>query len=483
MKKTIFLLCSIIALLVTIANAQAPEKITYQAVIRNSNDELIVNSTIGIRISIFQNSSTEILVYEDTQTTLTNNNGLISIIIGEGIGFDTINWSTGPYFIKTEVDILGGTDYTITGTSQLLSVPYALHSKTTEEAMSIDYENIVNAPQYNYYWADKDGDGYGYKFGAIYAPASPDGYVSNFDDCNDDNADSYPNATEICDNLDNDCNGLIDDNAVDAITWYVDNDNDGFGNIDTVIYACSQPLGYVNNSTDCNDADSAIHPGATEICDSLDNDCNGFIDDNPNDILSWYQDLDEDGYGNLNNMIESCQQPVGYINNSLDCDDNDSDIHPGATEICDNLDNDCNGSVDDNANDFLSWYQDADADGYGDINIMIQACQQPLGYVNNSTDCDDGDSNVYPGAAEFCDNVDNNCNGVVDESGAIGSINYYQDADADGYGNINITIQACSQPLGYVDNSSDCDDNDATIYPNAVETPGDNTDSNCDGFD
>ncbi|MDY0104380.1 MAG: hypothetical protein RBS07_15700, partial [Lentimicrobium sp.] len=116
--------------------AQTPQKISYQAVIRDSNNALITNTTIGIQISILQGSSTGSTVYAETQNPTTNINGLASIEIGEGAvvsgTFATIDWSNDTYFIKTETDPSGSTNYTITGTSQILSVPYALHSKTAE---------------------------------------------------------------------------------------------------------------------------------------------------------------------------------------------------------------------------------------------------------------------------------------------------------------------------------------------------------------
>jgi len=114
------------------AGAQPPEKMSYQAVIRNSSDALVTNKQVGMQISILRYSATGTLVYSETQMPTTNGNGLVSIEIGSGEGFDTIDWTAGPYFIKTETDPTGGTNYTITGTSQLLSVPYALHAKTAE---------------------------------------------------------------------------------------------------------------------------------------------------------------------------------------------------------------------------------------------------------------------------------------------------------------------------------------------------------------
>jgi hypothetical protein len=115
--------------------AQSPEKMSYQAVIRNSSDQLVTNQTIGMQISILQGSASGLAVYVETHTPTTNINGLVSVEIGTGTtsdDFSTIDWANGPYFIKTETDTAGGTNYTITGTSQLLSVPYSLYAKEAE---------------------------------------------------------------------------------------------------------------------------------------------------------------------------------------------------------------------------------------------------------------------------------------------------------------------------------------------------------------
>ncbi|MBU3927923.1 MAG: fibrobacter succinogenes major paralogous domain-containing protein [Bacteroidetes bacterium] len=118
------------------ASAQSPEKMSYQAVIRNSSDQLVTNQPVGMQISILQGSVSGSAVYVETQTPSTNANGLVSFEIGAGTvvsgDFSTIDWENGSYFVKTETDPTGGTTYTIAGTSQLLSVPYALHAKTAE---------------------------------------------------------------------------------------------------------------------------------------------------------------------------------------------------------------------------------------------------------------------------------------------------------------------------------------------------------------
>jgi Protein of unknown function (DUF1566) len=135
--KKILLTLGIIVAFVTIW-AQSPEKMSYQAVIRNSSDELVVNTEVGMQISVLQGSASGTAVYVETQTPTSNANGLISIEIGGSDAvivsgdFSIIDWSNGVYFIKTQTDPTGGANYTITGTSQLLSVPYALHAKTAE---------------------------------------------------------------------------------------------------------------------------------------------------------------------------------------------------------------------------------------------------------------------------------------------------------------------------------------------------------------
>jgi hypothetical protein len=125
---------AILAAIALTANlfAQSPQKMSYQAVIRNSSNTLVTSTPVGMRIRILQGSVTGTMVYSETQTPVTNANGLVTIEIGGGIDFSAIDWANVPYFIQTETDPTGGTNYTITGTSQLLSVPYALHANSAE---------------------------------------------------------------------------------------------------------------------------------------------------------------------------------------------------------------------------------------------------------------------------------------------------------------------------------------------------------------
>jgi hypothetical protein len=140
--KKVFIVFAAVILTATIS-AQTPGKISYQAVIRNSNGNLVTNQTVGLQISILQGSADGLAVYTEIQTPATNANGLVSLEIGGATGFDAIDWTSGPYFIKTETDPTGGINYTITGTSPILSVPYALYA---EQTGSVDYNALINKP-------------------------------------------------------------------------------------------------------------------------------------------------------------------------------------------------------------------------------------------------------------------------------------------------------------------------------------------------
>jgi hypothetical protein len=150
MRKSLISL--ILFLSVAYGFAQAPQKMSYQCVVRKSGGELVANKSIGLRVSILQESASGNVVYQETYNPKpqTNANGLVSIEIGGGVvlsgNFADIDWGSGTYYLKTETDPAGGTNYTISGTSQLLSVPYALHAKTAENSFSGNYNDLSNKP-------------------------------------------------------------------------------------------------------------------------------------------------------------------------------------------------------------------------------------------------------------------------------------------------------------------------------------------------
>ena len=273
---------------------------------------------------------------------------------------------------------------------------------------------------------DADGDGWG----------DPDygteGCADPTPDCNDGDIYVYPGAEELCDGLDNDCDGTVPNDEVDGDGDGIavcegdcddtdahsfpgapetcdgeDNDCDGVLAEDE---ADGDGDGHLGCADDCDDGDEAIHPGADEGCDGIDTDCDG----SPGEA-----ETDDDGDG-----ASECDD---------DCDDTDATVYSGAAEICDGVDNDCDGSL---AEDEV----DADGDGW-----MVCA-----------GDCDDDDAVTHPEAPEACDGIDNDCDGARPDD----------ELDADGDGQM-----ACCE---------DCDDGDATVFPGAEEAC-DGLDNDCDG--
>jgi hypothetical protein len=223
--------------------------------------------------------------------------------------------------------------------------------------------------------------------------------------------------------------------------------------------------GYTGLEGDCDDTDEDVHPGAFELVNGVDDDCDGIIDDG----TSAY---DDDG--------------DGYSEDAGDCNDADASIYPYATEVCDGVDNDCNGLTDgSDATDGTTYYRDLDADGYGDWGSSITSCDPVPGYTTDATDCDDTAIDAHPGATEVCDGIDNNCDGFTDEEGADGCSVWYEDSDDDGYGSTS-SICACTPTGDYTSTlSSDCYDASASVNPTHTSfhtsNRGDGSyDYNCD---
>ena len=179
---------------------------------------------------------------------------------------------------------------------------------------------------------------------------------------------------------------------------------------------------------DCDDEDAAIFPGAGEDCDDVDQDCDGSVDEGQ-EFLTWYPDEDGDGWGDDAGAFDSCALEPGHVLQGEDCDDWNASVHPGQLEVCDGIDQDCDG-VEDDGLEFLTWYPDGDSDGYGDESGAIEACDVPEGHVQVAGDCDDEQTQANPGRREVCgDGIDNDCSGGAPECGLVGE---YTVSDAQG---------------------------------------------------
>ncbi len=328
------------------------------------------------------------------------------------------------------------------------------------------------------YWADADADGYGDTAAAITACGPTEGYTDNDDDCDDTDDGAHPGAEEVCDEADNDCDGSVDEGVTS--TYWIDLDDDGYGDAGVAEDSCAQPTGYAENPDDCDDTDDDVSPEGTEVCNGVDDDCDGTVDGaDAEGTATWYDDADGDGYGNPAVATTSCDAPPGTVANADDCDDTSAAVSPAATELCNGLDDDCDGTVDeDSASDATTWYLDYDSDGHGGSRYTTVSCDAPSGYVASSDDCDDTTASVSPSASESCDGVDNDCDGATDEG--LSTSTYYADADGDGFGDAGDSTTDCTAPTDYVSDSTDCDDGDDTIYPGATELC-DGLDNDCDG--
>ena len=318
---------------------------------------------------------------------------------------------------------------------------------------------------------DKDGDG-----------------VLNEDDCAPLDPKAFPGNPEVCDGVDNDCDGNTD--GVDlpgCVVYYVDIDKDGFGVNTGQLCLCAATGDHAaTKGNDCNDNDATIHPDKAEICgNGKDDNCSGTADeDGAAGCVTYFLDNDKDGFG-VGQAVCSCSAKEGLTaTQGGDCNDSNPDVNPGKAEQCNGGDDDCDGLADEeDAQGCTLYYVDADADGYGDsVKGGKCLCSPAAGYsVTTGGDCDDNNASKGPGGGEQCNGADDDCDGAVDEADAQGCTNWYVDADKDGFGDPGQVQCLCASKVPYtVAAGGDCNDGSASAKPGLPEAC-DGLDNNCDG--
>ena len=301
---------------------------------------------------------------------------------------------------------------------------------------------------------DTDGDGYGTTPFKCMCVAAGVIKVTKPGDCVDTNASVNPGSTEICNAVDDNCNGTTDEGC--------DDDKDGFCDANMTYVAPPTPPVCPQGPGDTDDTDPKINPAGSEICDGKDNDSNGKIDEGCDD--------DKDGYCDAG--MFTVGTPAVCPKGGGDCADTVKAINPGAKEDCTtDVDDNCNGSNNDlGAAECTPFFFDADGDKWGTTSSKCFCVPVGQYAAVNPGDCNDDNAAINPAAAEKCDNVDNNCDAVIDEK---------CDADGDGYCAAGAVV--VGSPKVCPSGADDCDDSDPTVNPSQAEVCGNGKDDNCNG--
>ncbi len=301
---------------------------------------------------------------------------------------------------------------------------------------------------------DSDGDGW------LECP----GYIENGGgfagggDCDDSRSAVRPDAAEVCDGVDTNCDDDVE--FADSGGNELDDDGDNW-------LACNSYVdngGGFNGAGDCDDSRTTVRPNAAEACDGIDTDCDGSTD--YADANGDESDADGDNRLECSPYVEN----GGLFDGGLDCDDGNAAVYPSATESCDGLDEDCDGQAE------FADVGGNELDSDGDTWLACASFVDHGGGYAGGGDCDDGSVTIRPGLPEACDGVDTNCSGAADFADATGD---ELDADSDGW----VECAPYADNGGSLDGGDDCDDDDGDAWPGAPEVSGDGVDQDCDGDD
>ena len=307
----------------------------------------------------------------------------------------------------------------------------------------------------------------------------------NLSDCSPADPANHHGAAEVCDGVDNDCDGQVDEvGAQGCESWFLDGDQDGYGAAKAPICLCGAEFLYTATEPgDCNDANDAIYPGAEEVCNGLDDNCDAVVDpDGAPGCTNYYADADSDGYGAGEGSCLCKASALFPAVDVGDCDDESAAIHPNASEVCNEVDDDCDGITDPPLiPGCVSYFADKDADGWGNSAVKSCICQPLAPYTaDKGGDCDDLKAEVHPAAEEVCNELDDNCDGKTDPAGADGCTLFFFDGDEDGVGFTPVSACLCQPTPTYsTEDFGDCDDQDNAVYPGAAELCN-NFDDDCD---
>ena len=296
-----------------------------------------------------------------------------------------------------------------------------------------------------------------------------------------DRCDAQTPRLETCNGEDDDCDGDTDEEGADGcVTLYRDNDGDEVGSSDA--RCLCQPDGFYRATVagDCDDSARRVFPGAAELCNGVDDDCNAQTDEGAASGCTTFQrDGDRDGFGDPNLSQCLCAPARPYdTRQANDCDDNDSDTNPATVEQCNGKDDDCDGQTDEEgAGGCVLYFSDADTDLFGATASFKCLCA-PAGAFSATAggDCNDSDQFANPGRPETCNGKDDDCDGQTDEPNAVGCSTFYRDADGDHYGLFADKQCLCAATTPYTaTEAGDCNDGATTANPAAPEI--------CDGID